>query len=48
MHPKPKARRNEPSHLPHILRTVAKARGKPAEQVAEQTTRNARTFFGLP
>jgi TatD DNase family protein len=48
MHPQPKARRNEPSHLPHILRTVAKARGKPAEQVAEQTTRNARTFFGLP
>ena len=48
LHPQPKARRNEPSHLPHILRTVARALGKPAEQVAEETTRNARTFFGLP
>jgi TatD DNase family protein len=48
LHPKPKARRNEPAHLPHILRTVARAVGKPAEQVAEETTRNARSFFGLP
>jgi TatD DNase family protein len=48
MHPQPKGRRNEPSHLPHILRTVARALGKPAEQVAEETTRNARAFFGLP
>jgi TatD DNase family protein len=47
MHPQPKARRNEPAHLPHILRTVARALGKPAEKVAEETTRNARTFFGL-
>ena len=47
LHPQPKARRNEPSHLPHILRTVARALGKPAEQVAEETTRNARKFFGL-
>jgi TatD DNase family protein len=48
MKPQPKARRNEPAHLPHILRTVARALGKPAKQVAEETTRNARTFFGLP
>jgi TatD DNase family protein len=48
MHPQPKARRNEPSHLPHILRSVAKALGKAADQVAAETTRNARTFFGLP
>jgi TatD DNase family protein len=48
LRPQPKARRNEPAHLPHILRTVARALGKPAEQVAEETTRNARTFFGLP
>jgi len=46
--PQPKARRNEPAHLPHILRAVARALGKPAEQVAEETTRNARAFFGLP
>ena len=48
LHPQPRARRNEPAHLPHILRTVARALGKPAEQVAEQTTRNAQAFFGLP
>ena len=48
MKPQPKARRNEPAHLPHILRTVARALGKPAEQVAEETTRNAKAFFGLP
>jgi len=48
LRPQPKARRNEPAHLPHILRTVARALGKPAEQVAADTTRNARTFFGLP
>jgi len=48
MRPQPKARRNEPSHLPHILRAVARALGRPAEQVAEETTRNAKAFFGLP
>jgi TatD DNase family protein len=48
LHPQPKARRNEPAHLPHILRTVARALGKPAERVAEETTRNAKNFFGLP
>jgi TatD DNase family protein len=48
MHPQPKARRNEPSHLPHILRRVARALGRPPEQVAEETTRNAKKFFGLP
>ena len=47
LRPHPKARRNEPSLLPHILRTVARALGKPAEEVAAQTTRNARTLFGL-
>jgi len=48
LRPQPKARRNEPAHLPHILRTVARALGKPAEQVAAETTRNAKAFFGLP
>ncbi|MFY9314893.1 MAG: TatD family hydrolase [Burkholderiales bacterium] len=48
LHPQPKARRNEPAHLPHILRTVARALGKPPAQVAEETTRNAKEFFGLP
>jgi len=48
LRPQPKARRNEPAHLPHILRTVAHALGRPPEAAAEQTTRNARAFFGLP
>src|SRR5262245_15206373 len=47
LRPQPKARRNEPAHLPHILRTVARALGRPAERVAEETTRNAKSFFGL-
>jgi len=43
----PKARRNEPSHLPHILRAVARARGEDPEVLAAATTRNARAFFGI-
>jgi TatD DNase family protein len=45
--PQPKARRNEPAFLPHILATVARALGRSAEEVAAETTRNARTLFGL-
>ena len=47
LHPQPKARRNEPAHLPHILRAVARARGEAPEALAEATTRNARAFLGL-
>ncbi len=47
LHPQPKARRNEPAHLPHILRAVARARGESPEVLAEATTRNARAFFGI-
>ena len=45
--PQPKARRNEPAFLPHILRTVARALGRPAEDVAAETTRNALQLFSL-
>ena len=45
--PQPKARRNEPQFLPHILATVARALGRPAEEVAAETTRNARRLFRL-
>jgi len=48
LRPQPKARRNEPSLLPHVLRAVARSTGKPVEAIADQTTRNARAFFGLP
>jgi hypothetical protein len=33
--------------LPHILRTVARALGRAPEEVAAETTRNARTLFSL-
>ena len=45
--PQPKARRNEPAFLPHILKTVARAVGRPAEEIAAETTRNAETLFRL-
>jgi len=47
LHPQPKARRNEPAFLPHIARAVARALGRPVEEVAAETTRNARALFGL-
>ena len=47
LRPQPKARRNEPAFLPHILGTVARALGRPPEAVAQQTTRNAQTLFGI-
>ena len=45
--PKPQTRRNEPMHLPEVLRVVAGARGQTNEHVASITTRNAEQFFGL-
>jgi TatD DNase family protein len=47
MRPQPKARRNEPAFLPHILKTVARALGRPAEELAIETTRNAERLFGI-
>ncbi|MCD6043722.1 MAG: preprotein translocase subunit TatD, partial [Burkholderiales bacterium] len=47
LRPQPKARRNEPAFLPHILRAVARALGRPAEEVAAETAHNARTLFSL-
>jgi TatD DNase family protein len=47
LHPQPKARRNEPAFLPHIARAVARALDRPVEDVAAETTRNARALFGL-
>jgi TatD DNase family protein len=47
MRPQPKSRRNEPAFLPHILKTVARALGRSAEEVAAETTRNAQTLFGI-
>ena len=47
MRPQPKARRNEPAFLPHILKTVSRALGRPAEELAIETTRNAERLFGI-
>jgi len=40
-------RRNEPAFLVHVLEAVARAAGRPADQVAAETTRTAEAFFGL-
>ncbi|MEP6547506.1 MAG: TatD family hydrolase [Gammaproteobacteria bacterium] len=45
--PAPKSRRNEPSLLPHIVRTIAQLRGESFDDLAGSTTRNAIQFFGL-
>jgi TatD DNase family protein len=47
MKPQPKARRNEPAFLPHILRAVARALGREPEALAHETTENAKVLFGL-
>jgi TatD DNase family protein len=47
LEPQPKARRNEPAFLPHIARAVARALGRPVEEIAAETTRNAERFFRL-
>ena len=44
--PQPKARRNEPGFLPHIARAVARALGRPVEEIAVETARNANALFG--
>ncbi|MCX7962804.1 MAG: TatD family hydrolase [Burkholderiales bacterium] len=46
--PPPKGRRNEPAFLPHIVRALARALGRPAQEVAAETARNARALFALP
>jgi TatD DNase family protein len=40
-------RRNEPAFLTHVLAEVARGAGRPADQVAVETTRTAALFFGL-
>jgi TatD DNase family protein len=45
--PAPANRRNEPAFLPLVLEAVAGCTGRPAEQVARETTRTARAFFAI-
>lgn len=44
---KSRPHRNEPALLPHVLNTVAASLGKPMDEVARQTTRNACRVFGI-
>ncbi|MCH8221742.1 MAG: TatD family hydrolase, partial [Proteobacteria bacterium] len=46
--PKPGSRRNEPMHLPHIVQSIAGARGIEALELAAATARNSAQFFDLP
>jgi len=39
---------NEPANLPHTARFLAELRGVAVEELIEQTTANARAFFGIP
>ena len=41
-----RGQRSEPAYLPHILEGMARALGKPVEEVAELTAANARRLFG--
>jgi TatD DNase family protein len=47
LRPKPRSNRNEPALLPHVLRSVATARGESAEELARTTTETARAFFAI-
>ena len=47
LEPKPKSRRNEPMHLPHILEVIARLRNEEAEYLADITTQNAIRLFDL-
>ncbi len=48
LHPKPSSRRNEPVYLAHIAAVVARARGEPAESLAQASTAAARRLFRIP
>jgi TatD DNase family protein len=45
LRPQPKARRNEPAFLPHILETVARSLDLDPTSVAQATTATARRFY---
>jgi TatD DNase family protein len=45
--PKPRTRRNEPMHLPHVLHALAALMGIDAERLAAATTANAEALFSL-
>ena len=48
INPKPKTRRNEPHYLKFVCKTIAQCRETNTEDLATQTSANARLFFSLP
>ncbi|MBM3268166.1 MAG: TatD family hydrolase [Candidatus Sericytochromatia bacterium] len=46
--PPHRGRRNEPAYVVAVIEALAGIHGRPAEEVAEITARNARVLFGLP
>jgi TatD DNase family protein len=47
LEPRPRGRRNEPMHLPHVVRALAALMGVTPEKLAEASTRNAEALFSL-
>jgi len=47
LEPRPRTRRNEPLHLPHVLQALARLMGVAAAELAEASTRNAEALFRL-
>lgn len=47
LQPKPRTRRNEPMHLPHVMDRLAALMGVTPDKLAQETTRNAETLFAL-
>jgi TatD DNase family protein len=45
--PKPKSRRNEPKFLPHICKVIAHYRGEATDQLAQNSSHNAKVFFNF-
>ena len=42
-----RGKRNESSYVPHIAAKLAELTGKDIAEIAETTTRNAETLFGI-
>ncbi len=46
--PPHRGKRNEPAFVVRVIETLAEIHGRPAQEVADITARNARRLFGLP
>ena len=47
LRPRPKSRRNEPCHLPEVVKMLAECMQCSPEDIAKHSTRNAQRLFGL-